>query len=73
LIRPAGGEALQLTDCKADVTSFRWSPDGRSMAFTATDAPTPDEERRIQGKDDARVVDENPNPDEPEPKRFVPG
>jgi dipeptidyl aminopeptidase/acylaminoacyl peptidase len=60
LIRAAGGEALQLTDCKADVTSFRWSPNGRSIAFTAADAPTPDDERRIQGKDDAQVVDEIP-------------
>lgn len=59
LIRPTGGEALQLTDSKADVTSFRWSPDSHSIAFTATDAPTPDEERRDRGKDDARVVDEN--------------
>ena len=60
LIRPAGGEALKLTDSKSDVTSFRWSPDGRSIAFTSTDAPTPDEEQRDKGKDDARVVDENP-------------
>ena len=54
-----GGEAVQLTELKSDVGSFRWSPVGRSLAFTALDAPTEAEERRIREKNDAKVVDEN--------------
>ena len=35
LIAPGGGEAWQLTKSEADVESFHWSRDGRSMLFTA--------------------------------------
>ncbi len=54
-----GGEAVPLTELKSDVGSFRWSPLGRSLAFTALDPPTEDEERRTREKNDAKVVDEN--------------
>lgn len=53
-----GGEAVQVTDVKSDVTSLRWSPDGMWLAFTAIDPPTADEERRLKMKDDVRRVDE---------------
>jgi dipeptidyl aminopeptidase/acylaminoacyl peptidase len=59
LIPPAGGEPTQLTHMKSAVTSFKWSPDSKSIAFTATDGPTPDEEKAKKEKNDARVVDAN--------------
>ena len=58
-IQPDGGEAVQLTELKSDVGSFRWSPLGSSLALTAIDPPTEDEERRTREKNDAKVVDEN--------------
>jgi dipeptidyl aminopeptidase/acylaminoacyl peptidase len=56
LVPASGGEPVQLTHLKAAVTSFKWAPDSKSIAFTATDGPTPDEEKE---KNDARVVGEN--------------
>jgi dipeptidyl aminopeptidase/acylaminoacyl peptidase len=35
IMAAAGGEALQLTDQKLGISSWRWSPDSRSIAFTA--------------------------------------
>ena len=40
LISPAGGEAWQLTKSETDVERFRWSKDGKWIAFTAN-APEP--------------------------------
>jgi len=37
LIRPDGGEALQLTDAETGVSAYAWSEDSRNMAFTASD------------------------------------
>jgi dipeptidyl aminopeptidase/acylaminoacyl peptidase len=34
-IPPDGGEAVQLTKVEAGVNGFEWSPDGRSIAFSA--------------------------------------
>ena len=39
--------------------SFKWSPDGQSIAFTALDPLTSEEEKATKEKNDARVVDEN--------------
>jgi len=58
LIRPDGGEAEPLTKMKGDIGSFKWSPDGRSLAFTAIDPPSEEDEKRKRTKDDAVVVDE---------------
>jgi dipeptidyl aminopeptidase/acylaminoacyl peptidase len=35
IISPAGGEAWQLTKHGASIDSFRWSPDGKRIAFVA--------------------------------------
>jgi dipeptidyl aminopeptidase/acylaminoacyl peptidase len=59
LIRVRGGEADRLTDVKGGVGGFKWSPDGKSIAFTATDPQTPEEEKAVKEKNDARVVDDN--------------
>jgi dipeptidyl aminopeptidase/acylaminoacyl peptidase len=59
LIRLRGGEATRLTDAKAGVSSFKFSPDGKTIAFTALDPPTKEEEKKTKSKNDARVLDEN--------------
>ena len=53
-----GGEAEQLTEQKGGVTSFRISPDGKWIAYTATDARSDEEEKEVKEKRDAFVVDE---------------
>src|SRR5262249_32248759 len=45
MIAPKGGEAVQVTSVKAAVTSFKWSPDSAWIAYTATDAPTPEQDK----------------------------
>ena len=54
-----GGEAEPLTDLKSAVSNFEWSPNGRHIALTMTDAKTDDEEKNDKGKNDFRWVDEN--------------
>ena len=48
LISPAGGEAWPLTVHGAKIDSFRWSNDGRSIAFTA---PVPEPKSRKDRKE----------------------
>ena len=51
LLDRRGGEAQKLTDVKADIAAFRWSPDSRRLLLTITDpAPEPpkdDEDRPL--------------------------
>lgn len=54
-----GGKREPLTDSKSDVSSFKWSPDSQSIAFTGLDAPTPERLKAVKEKNDARVVDED--------------
>ncbi len=53
-----GGEAWQLTEHKENIQSFRISPDGKKIAYTARDALSEDEKKKQKDKDDAVVVDE---------------
>ena len=59
LISPFGGEAEKLTDAKAGVNSFTWSPDSKRIAFTAQVPLTDAEEKKQKDKDDAQVIDAN--------------
>lgn len=61
-IAPSGGEAEKLTDSKTGVQAFAWAPDGGRIAFVAQRAPTPEEEAKEQGKDDAIRVDQDFRP-----------
>jgi dipeptidyl aminopeptidase/acylaminoacyl peptidase len=57
LLRTDGGEAVALTAVAGEVEEFHWSPDGKSVAFVATD-PVPEAERKKKKqKDDAVHVD----------------
>ena len=46
LIDPRGGEARPMIDLEQRIASFRWSPDGTHIAFTATEAEPEDMEAR---------------------------
>jgi dipeptidyl aminopeptidase/acylaminoacyl peptidase len=59
LVAAAGGEAVRLTAESSQIHDFQWSPDSKSIAFTMSDPPTTDEERRAHERDDAHVVGEN--------------
>jgi dipeptidyl aminopeptidase/acylaminoacyl peptidase len=58
-IRVDGGEAEQVTDAKAGVGNFHWSPDGKWIAYTMTDPKSEQEEKDDKARNDMRVVDEN--------------
>jgi dipeptidyl aminopeptidase/acylaminoacyl peptidase len=58
LLRADGGEAEPLTDLKADVAGFAWSPDSSRLAFVMPDPKTEAEEKREKGKDDWRWHEE---------------
>ena len=53
----SGGEAEPLTNLPGDIRSFRWSHDGKHIAFIRTDADTPEEHKRKQKKDDREIID----------------
>ncbi len=54
----AGGESERLTDVKTAVSDFEWGPDGKTMAYTMSDAPDDVEEKRKKAKDDWYFMDE---------------
>lgn len=57
LLRTDGGEAVALTTAEGEVQDFRWAPDGKSLAYIATDPLTEAERRKAKEKDDAVHVD----------------
>lgn len=52
-----GGEAEPLTNIPGGIRSFKWSPDGKSIAFIRTDTDTPEERDRKKAKNDQIFVD----------------
>jgi len=62
LMAISGGEAMKLTSAKNSVESFHWSHDGNRIAYLASDAKTPDEEKKQKDHDDARVIDVDHKP-----------
>jgi dipeptidyl aminopeptidase/acylaminoacyl peptidase len=59
IIPVAGGEAERVTEEEAGVAQFRWSPDGKLLAYVVRDTPQDKAERDKRRKDrfDAIVVD----------------
>src|SRR2546422_3020398 len=53
-----GAPAEQLTDVVGERGEFRWSRDGRRLAYVVTDPPAEEELRQVREKRDARVVGE---------------
>ncbi len=53
----SGGEAEPLTNFPGSIRAFKWSPDGRSIAFIRTDSDTPEERERKTAKNDQTLVD----------------
>jgi len=52
-----GGEAEPLTNLPGGVRFFKWSPDGKFIAFVRTDTDTPEERARKAAKNDQDLVD----------------
>jgi dipeptidyl aminopeptidase/acylaminoacyl peptidase len=58
LIDPRGGEAHKLTSVEDGVGSFAWSPDGKSIAFAATEAKTEADKEREKTYGEFDVIGE---------------
>lgn len=59
LISVAGGEAMPLTAVPGGIKSFKWSNDGKLLAFVRRDPYTAEELERKQQKEDQIEVDKN--------------
>ncbi|MGB0035716.1 MAG: S9 family peptidase [Candidatus Acidiferrales bacterium] len=58
----AGGEPWAVTSVKDGVTRYEWSPDGKSIAYAASDPAPPEEEQQKKDKTYVIHVDKNPRP-----------
>ncbi|QNI30546.1 S9 family peptidase [Alloacidobacterium dinghuense] len=57
LISLHGGEAAPLTNIVGGIKTFKWSKDGKSIAFIRTDQDTAQQRERKKQKNDETVVD----------------
>lgn len=53
----SGGEAEPLTNLPGNIRSFKWSHDGKWIAFIRTDADTPEEREHKKAKNDPTLID----------------
>ncbi len=60
-MRTDGGEATRLTDHENGVESYKWSPDGRGIFFTADEALSEEKEKEHDKGEDAYFVREGPH------------
>ncbi len=56
-LNPAGGEPRAITSMDGGVTRYEWSPDGRQIAFVASDPMSPDDLKRMKNKNYVEHVD----------------
>ena len=59
LISAHGGEAVPLTNIAGGIKSFKWSRDGKKIAFVRKDQDTKTERERKKAKNDEITVDQN--------------
>jgi dipeptidyl aminopeptidase/acylaminoacyl peptidase len=59
LIALNGGEAAPLTYLPGGIRTFKWSPDGKSIAFLRSDTDSKEEHDRKEAKNDETHVDAN--------------
>ncbi len=58
LIPVSGGEAEKITDVKTSVSQYKWSNNGKMIAFIMTDAASDAEEKNKKAKNDWYYMDE---------------
>ena len=61
LMHTHGGEAIQLTKHKTDISDFKWAKDSQRIFFTADKPLSKKKEKEYKNGDDAFMVDEGPN------------
>jgi len=54
-----GGEANRITSAESGVNSFKWSPDGKTIAYTMRDPETEQEKTNKKEKNDPVLIDKN--------------
>lgn len=61
LMHTHGGEAIQLTKHKTEISVFKWANDSQGIFFTADEPLCKKEDKEYKNGDDAFMVDEGPN------------
>ena len=59
IMRVLGGEAEKISDAKSGIVAYKWSPDGRSIAYIMEDPETEEEAKEKKEKRDVILVDQN--------------